>query len=128
MSGRVPRKRKWVLPVIALAAPLWLAGACNGEQPAPQSVEPTYDELLSEGTSMAEVLCAGCHAIGARDESIHPSAPAFRDLSDRVELDALREPFKEGILTSHPDMPEWQFEPRHVDALLTYLESVQTRD
>ena len=81
---------------------------------------------MGQGEAMVENLCANCHAIGENDESMHPDAPALRDLSKRVTLEDLRVPLMEGILVAHPDMPEWAFEPHHVDALLHYLESLQS--
>jgi hypothetical protein len=41
-------------------------------------------------------------------------------------VNALEEAFAEGVLVGHPSMPEFRFEPRDIDALLAYLESIQT--
>ena len=99
--------------------------ACS--EPIPEAEAPTPDiERMGQGEAMVENLCAQCHAIGAEDQSLHPDAPALRDLSKRLKLEDLRTPLTEGLITGHPDMPEWAFEPHHVDALLYYLDSLQT--
>jgi hypothetical protein len=77
---------------------------------------------MGPGEAMVENLCAGCHAIGAYDQSAHPEAPALRDLSKQIDLASLEQPLRDGIMVDHPDMPEFAFEPHHVDALLYYLE------
>jgi hypothetical protein len=77
---------------------------------------------------MAENLCAGCHAVYAADQSRHPDAPPLRHLSQSVDLDELRSPLQEGFVADHPDMPGFAFEPQHVDALLFYLQSIQSAD
>ena len=37
----------------------------------------------------------------------------------------LAESLAEGIMVAHPRMPQWEFEPQQIDALLAYLETVQ---
>ncbi len=54
------------------------------------------------------------------------AAPAFRDLNRNYPLDNLGEALAEGILTGHPAMPEFQFAPEDINAILRYLESVQS--
>ena len=49
----------------------------------------------------------------------------FREFSWRYPIETLAEPLAEGIIVGHPDMPEFQFEPKDIDALLAYIESVQ---
>ncbi|MHA7899834.1 MAG: c-type cytochrome [Henriciella sp.] len=102
-----------------------LVAAC-AEQTSELEFETPVEELMGQGEAMVENLCVDCHAIGADDASAHPAAPPLRDLSKRLTLEDLRAPLLEGIVTGHPDMPEWAFEPHHVDALLYYLEQIQS--
>jgi mono/diheme cytochrome c family protein len=51
-------------------------------------------------------------------------APPFRDLSKRYPVEFLAEALAEGIVTGHPAMPRFTFEPREIDALLTYMGSL----
>lgn len=101
--------------------------ACSPNPGLPESEAPA-SELFGQGEAMAENLCAGCHAVYAADQSKHPDAPPLRHLSQRVDLDELRSPLQEGFVADHPDMPGFAFEPQHVDALLFYLQSIQSAD
>lgn len=106
--------------------------ACGGDTDKPTSEMPVTgtqviekSEVFYTGEAIAVTMCAACHAIRADDESPHADAPPFRTLSAKYPIDALAEPLVEGIMVGHPDMPEFQFEPDDVEALLTYIESVQ---
>ena len=83
------------------------------------------DSMTGRGEAIAELACAECHAIGADGESPHPDAPPFRLLSQTVDLSTLPARFAEGNITSHPDMPNWQFDEVDMDGLIAYLEKVQ---
>ena len=83
-------------------------------------------DAVSEGQAMAERLCARCHAVGKEGASPLKEAPAFRTFAQKWPIESLAEAFAEGIVTGHPDMPEFKFEPKQIDALLSYLDSVQT--
>ena len=108
------------------AAVVFGLGACS---PAPSSGDESSDrsraELIGQGQVMAETLCSTCHAIGTSGDSPHMDAVPFRRFSWRYPVEDLAEAFAEGIVVGHPDMPEWQFEPNDIDALLTYIESIQ---
>lgn len=82
-------------------------------------------DQIAYGKALVEANCAGCHATGASDESLHADAPAFRTLSERYPLDALEEAFVEGVTTGHPDMPEFKATPRQIGAIIDYLDSLQ---
>jgi mono/diheme cytochrome c family protein len=115
-------------PLLALG--LWALAACgtSEEMGTPAAAAPETEparEQLGEGEAIAENLCATCHAIGMTGESPHPDALPLRQLSWTYPVEALAEPLAEGIMVGHPDMPEWQFEPRQIDALLAYLETIQ---
>ena len=53
--------------------------------------------------------------------------PAIRDLSKHYPIDNLAEAFAEGIVTGHPAMPRFTFEPREINALLAFIESLTVR-
>jgi hypothetical protein len=48
-------------------------------------------------------------------------APPFRTLSQRYPIETLAEALAEGIVTGHPEMPQFVFQPRDIDALLGYI-------
>ncbi len=121
-------------PAHILVSPCWAAfavvfftAACSEPVSVTEDETPVV-ELMGQGEAMVENLCVGCHAISSEDTSAHPDAPALRDLSKRVRLEDLRVPLTQGIIVEHPDMPEWAFEPHHVEALLYYLEHLQSDD
>ena len=39
----------------------------------------------------------------------------------------MAEALAEGILTGHPAMPEFRFEPTQINDIILYLKSIQTR-
>ena len=63
--------------------------------------------------------------IGRTDASRHPQAPLFRRLSKRYPIESLEEALGEGIISGHPDMPEFVFESADVGAIIAYLKSIQ---
>ena len=60
-------------------------------------------------------------------ESRHPEAPEFRTLGKRYPIEALEEALGEGIISGHPDMPEFIFAGNDVRAIIAYLKSIQER-
>jgi mono/diheme cytochrome c family protein len=108
---------------------LFLLGALVGcgSVAAQPSSPATAVNLVAEGRSIAEIRCSSCHAIGETGESRLPDAPPFRTLSERYPVNALEEAFAEGVLVGHPAMPEFRFEPHEIDAIVAYLQTVQTR-
>jgi mono/diheme cytochrome c family protein len=110
-NGRRWRRRRWVCALAAV-----LLG----------SVLPAHANSLTErGQALVEFNCARCHATGKTDKSSHPDAPAFRTLSKRYPIADLEEALAEGILTGHPDMPEWIASPDQIEAIIAYISSLQ---
>jgi cytochrome c len=71
--------------------------------------------------------CSRCHATARTGQSPHPQAPAFRTLSKRYPIESLEEALGEGIISGHPDMPEFTFPSNDVGAIIAYLKSIQER-
>ncbi|HEU0061312.1 MAG TPA: cytochrome c [Hyphomicrobiaceae bacterium] len=76
------------------------------------------------GQAIAQKQCARCHAIDDISASPMGLAPPFRDLPQRYPVENLAEALAEGIVTGHPAMPRFTFEPREIDALLTFIASL----
>lgn len=104
--------------VVAIAAVALAAGGAAKAQ---------TDPLLAKGRSLLAANCARCHAIGADDESKHKEAPPFRVVVTRYPPDNLAEALAEGLVSGHPDMPEFVFEVDEVEAITAYLGSLQPR-
>jgi cytochrome c len=82
--------------------------------------------LSDKGEILITKNCARCHAIGATGESTHKEAPPFRQVVTRYPLENLAEALAEGIVSGHPDMPEFVFQPDEIDAILAFLGKLKT--
>jgi mono/diheme cytochrome c family protein len=69
--------------------------------------------------------CGPCHAVGRTGDSPRKEAPAFRTLAKRYPIDSLEEALGEGIMSGHPDMPEFRFDADDFGAIIVYLKSIQ---
>lgn len=84
------------------------------------------DGLLERrGRTVLTENCSRCHSINRTGRSTHRQAPPFRILGQRYQIDSLAEALAEGLMTGHPDMPEFVFEIDDVRAILAYLHSIQ---
>jgi mono/diheme cytochrome c family protein len=105
-----------------------LAGCVTPSPPASQrssaAASGSQDTLISDGRDIAEAQCARCHAVGTYGDSPNPAAPTFRTVLSRYRADVLEEELREGIQVTHP-MPDFQFNPQGVHALVVYLRSIQ---
>lgn len=89
------------------------------------SASANDDRQQAYGEMLVKENCSRCHAVAMTDESAHPEAPAFRNLSQRYPIEALAEALAEGISVGHPDMPEFRAEPEQIGAIVSYIESLQ---
>jgi cytochrome c len=87
--------------------------------------EQTSDRTLAMGKAIAAEKCQSCHAIATTGASANPRAPPLRTLGVKYPIDTLSEAFAEGIFVGHAGMPEFELEQNQIDALVTYLESIQ---
>ncbi|MEW5423062.1 c-type cytochrome [Amorphus sp. 3PC139-8] len=85
--------------------------------------EPAAD--VEKGQQVAEELCSGCHAVGTEGASSLPEAPPFRFLGRNYPVRYLQEALAEGIVTGHPDMPEFAWDPVTINNFIAYLETIQ---
>ena len=80
---------------------------------------------IARGRALTQENCARCHAVGPEGGSPLAAAPPFRAIGRDYPIADLEEALAERILTAHPGMPEFAFEPDDVAAIIAYLESVQ---
>lgn len=92
---------------------------------APAAATDVASDLVAGGRLLLDQHCSKCHAIGVDDVSRHPKAPPLRTVVTRYPPANLAEPLAEGIMSGHPDMPEFVFEPDEIDAIIGYLEWLQ---
>lgn len=96
---------------------------------AAQATPPLLSEKesIALGKRLASRNCGMCHGTGRSGVSPDPNAPAFSRLNQRFDVEQLGEGLATGILTGHPAMPEFRFEPYEVVAIVRYLRSVQVK-
>jgi mono/diheme cytochrome c family protein len=77
------------------------------------------------GAVLVRAHCAQCHAVGRVGKSRLSIAPPFRTLHTRYPVENLEEPLAEGIITGHPSMPEFRFDPGQVNDVIAYLKTLE---
>ena len=108
------------LACIANAAAIFFALA-----PLPAQGEEVLSPAAQRGLVIVRTNCSRCHAIGKVGDSPLPIAPPLRTLHERYPVDDLQEPLAEGIITGHPTMPEFRFDPGQVGDIIAYLKSLE---
>jgi mono/diheme cytochrome c family protein len=98
----------------ATLALLWTSASAQVLSPSAQ-----------RGLTIARTNCARCHSIDKVSESPLKIAPPFRTLHERYPVTDLQEPLAEGIVTGHPSMPEFRFDPDQVRDLVAYLKTLE---
>lgn len=80
---------------------------------------------IVQGRALLEANCARCHALGQDGASPHETAPPFRVVVTLYPPESLAEALAEGIVSGHPDMPEFVFKPPEIEAIIAYLGSLK---
>jgi mono/diheme cytochrome c family protein len=93
--------------------------------PSAAKGEDVLSPAAQRGLTIVRANCARCHAIGKAGDSPLPISPPFRTLHDRYPVEDLQEPLAEGIVTGHPTMPEFRFDPGQVGDIIAYLKSLE---
>lgn len=79
---------------------------------------------IDAGRHALDTRCSRCHAIGLEGQSPHNQAPPFRELMKRYPPESLAEALAEGIVSGHPDMPEYVLSPEEIEAVIAYLHTL----
>lgn len=85
---------------------------------------PAHAQSAERGVVIARTYCSRCHSIDKLSPSPLAIAPPFRDLKKRYPVETLAESLAEGIVTGHPTMPEYRFEPDQVGDLIAFLKTL----
>ncbi|MFZ0423328.1 MAG: cytochrome c [Xanthobacteraceae bacterium] len=91
----------------------------------PANSAGTLTPAAQRGLVLLRADCAQCHAVGKVGGSPLKIAPAFRTLHEHYPVEDLEEPLAEGIITGHPTMPEFRFDPGQVNDVISYLKSLE---
>jgi cytochrome c len=109
------------LGAVMLAVPVWAEGEPDALAPEVAAPEASEADTVAKGRAILDANCHRCHAIGMEDTSHHEEAPPFRVVVTRYPPEDLAEALAEGIVSGHPDMPEFVFQPDEIEAILAYL-------
>jgi mono/diheme cytochrome c family protein len=80
---------------------------------------------VAQGRRLARVNCSRCHSIDKVSPSPLSIAPPFRTLHERYPVEDLEEPLAEGIMTGHPTMPEFRFDPDQIADFIAFLKTLE---
>jgi mono/diheme cytochrome c family protein len=97
----------------------WAAALVAGTQGMAQETPE------QRGHAFVAANCAACHAVERFGESPLTEAPRFRDLHEAYPVEYLEEALAEGILTGHPEMPQFELPPDLIDDVIAYLKSLE---
>jgi cytochrome c len=93
--------------------------------PDPVRSETALSPQAQRGLAIVRANCARCHAVEKVGSSPLKAAPPFRTLHSRYPVESLEESLAEGIVTGHPAMPEFQFDPDQIGELIAYLKLLE---
>jgi mono/diheme cytochrome c family protein len=85
----------------------------------------TASEIRARGEQVAVQYCGACHATGKTGVSPNAKSPVFRSILAKQPAGAIAEDLREGLHIGHKTMPRVQLLPEDVDALMSYLISIQ---
>jgi mono/diheme cytochrome c family protein len=116
-------KHLHVVCVLPLAALFVLARLPAGTNEARS--DAALSPAAQRGLTLVTNNCARCHAVDKVSASPVAIAPPFRTLHERYPVENLEEPLAEGIVTGHPMMPEFRFDPGEVNDIISYLKTLE---
>ena len=103
-----------MLRIVLAIAIILIASESYGQSPKVQ-----------RGQQFASANCARCHSVDKVTPSPLPIAPPFRTLHERYPVENLEEPLAEGIVTGHPNMPEFRLAPDQISDFIAFLKSLE---
>lgn len=115
-----------LLPAFILALSACTQSDDVESAPVNTAVMEEQANLISEGRAIVEENCTTCHAIGAEGDSPRQDAPPLRTVFAEFDPEAIGDDFREGIHVGAVDMPDFDFGPLGTEALIAYLQSIQT--
>jgi cytochrome c len=77
------------------------------------------------GRTFALANCSSCHSIDKVSPSPLRIAPPFHELHGRYPVETLEEALAEGIVTGHPNMPEFRLAPDQIGNFIAFLKTLE---
>ena len=113
-------------PIIAaMTAAVVMAAIAAVFSPSPARSDEAFSPAAQRGLVLMRIYCSQCHAIDKVSESPLKIAPPLRDLHRRYPVESLEESLAEGVITGHPTMPEFRFDPGQVADVIAFLKSLE---
>src|SRR5213593_3128316 len=104
-------------PILVLSAALSLVTqSAFAQSPAAQ-----------RGLTFVRVHCAQCHSIDEVSESPLAIAPPFRTLHLKFPIESLRPRLAEGIMATHPTMPQFRLDADQISDVLAFIQTLEPR-
>jgi len=89
--------------------------------------EDAAADIIAAGGAIAHRECASCHAVERTGRSPLKAAPPLRDVLAMYEdSDQLAYRFIDGMRVGHDQMPLFDFDVRSADALIAYIQTLET--
>jgi cytochrome c len=110
---RLTMRRCLAIVLLWVVWPAWTADAVE------------LSPRAQRGFTFSRTNCSSCHSIDKVSPSPMKSAPAFRTLHTRYPVETLEEALAEGILTGHPNMPEFRLDPAQIGDLIAFLRTLE---
>jgi mono/diheme cytochrome c family protein len=77
------------------------------------------------GLTFVRVHCAQCHSIDKVSDSPLAVAPPFRTFHQKFPIESLRRRLAEGIMATHPTMPQFRLDADQIADILAYLQTLE---
>jgi cytochrome c len=113
MRGMYIVRSRWRIILLSAALSL-LAHSAWAQSPAAQ-----------RGLTFVRVHCAQCHSIDKVSESPLTIAPPFRTLHQKFPIESLRPRLAEGIMATHPTMPQFRLDADQISDVIAYIGTLQ---
>ena len=116
----VINRARLLAPVIALGSLLSFASPPASAQ-SPAAPSPA----AQRGLTFVRVHSSQCHSIDKVSDCPLAVAPPFRTLHQKFPIESLRPRLAEGIMASHPTMPQFRLDADQISDVLAYIETLQ---
>lgn len=89
------------------------------------AAQAQYQDPARHGRQLVGKFCSSCHAVARFGRGPNRTAPPFRTLGRKFDLDGFPGMLERGISSTHPDMPVFRFSQDDARDVVIYLRSIQ---
>jgi cytochrome c len=113
------------MPQKHLVRPRWLTLALSLTLALVAPSSFAQSPAAQRGLTFVRTHCAQCHAIDKVSESPLTIAPPFRTFHQKFPIESLRRRLSEGIMATHPTMPQFRLDADQISDVLAYLQTLE---